>query len=152
VAPDSSHRQLVAGWVGRQYPPLPPGYRSTGSGQLLEAPTGAQYALSVIEIENYAGTTLISLDSLHAPSGDGRRTGTVLAALVIPPVAPGERLQWGSCARSGGSDSTVIAIVDTMATDSFRIIHRAWEAIPARHGFRVLPTAGIACENVGYGE
>jgi hypothetical protein len=148
VSPEPTYRAMVAAWLASPPPPDSARYRLTGSGQLLQVSPTTRYAISEVEVQNYKLTRLLSLDSLGAVGSSVRR---VVAALVEPAIAPGERLQWETCRLNGRPTPGIIAVVDTVGTDSFRVIRLAWLADPEGQGFRVVPVTGIVCENVGYG-
>jgi hypothetical protein len=149
VRPDQGHEEVVQAWLSAPRPVDAMSFRYAGGGQLLQDTVGAAYSVALVEVQNFELTKLLTIDSLQGDTGGPPRA---LAALVVPPLGEHDRLQWGRCAVHGRPNPALIAIVDTTATDSFRVIRQAWVAEPTRHGFREVTVKDIACEKVAFGE
>ena len=82
----------------------------------------------------------------------GKAHWRVLATLRLPRIEPGHQLVLGLCALNSQPDRSIVAIA--RADDDvevWRVIGQAWRVNPAARRFESLPTAGITCENEGYG-
>ena len=144
----SPAQRAKVNYLGLRYEDLPKGFAYRGGAVITPSPIdGADYAFSQVRTPK---GEMIWLDSLGASIRNGDRARTVRASLIIPPLAPDERLFMASCDARGKLDPMVVAIVVNEPNASrFTQIRQAWRADAGAARFDVIPVGGVVCEEPG---
>jgi hypothetical protein len=81
---------------------------------------------------------------------DGKAKYQVLDVLNLPPLESNEEVTT-YCQVRGKIDSEIVTISVSENTELLTDIKQAWRANRKTGKFEVIPTDGLACENLGYG-
>jgi len=128
-------------YAGLRVPPLPEGHRYI-EGFLVEDRPGSTYGATRL---THAAGEVISLDRFLYHDKDGQAHWEVKAAIVEPPMAPGQDYFLGTCMMNGEHRRELIALVDVADAEIQTRIVRAWRLNLERETIEPIPVEGVTC-------
>jgi hypothetical protein len=135
-------------YIGLRYAGSHEGLDNLG-GALLDYTGELEYALSLMAA---ASEWMLWLERHAHRDEAGTPHWEVRAALVLPPLGAGETVLYGGlCRIDGVPDPEIVAVAVEGDEELLTTIRFAWRADRALERFEAVATAGVACENEGYG-
>ncbi|MGH9748895.1 MAG: hypothetical protein ACRD6R_03085 [Candidatus Polarisedimenticolia bacterium] len=142
-----ARKENPARWIGVRHPPLPPGVEWVG-GALLDPLEEVEFG---IEEVTHHSDRLLWLDVLTHRDVSGAAHWEVLDVLAPPPLRDDQVLVLRDCQLDGHPDTEIVAVAEQTNGRFHTRIAAAWRANRATRRFEKMRTAGITCENTGYG-
>jgi hypothetical protein len=133
-------------YVGLRWIHLPNGMKDLGGSSLNPSVT-----LGFELIRDAEGREMVWLERFLGHTSTGKPIHRVVSQLYVGPLAAGEVVSFGNCARdprSTGPDSRIVAITRPPTTGSIPVV-RAWLIEPGPLAFRSLPADQVHCLVLG---
>jgi hypothetical protein len=133
-------------YIGLQYQNPPQGLTSLGGWVIGDVYATTIFGISQIQkgSQRMLWLEIISYDP------DGKTQYRVLDVLDLPPLESNDDVTT-YCRVRGTIDAEIVTISVYENTELLTKIKRAWRANRKIGKFEVIPTDGLACENIGYG-